>query len=113
MNRRPVAFGASPYQNRGRQESRYLRAIKNTRQSAAVFAFVVKGPADGGEGFSQRKDIRSDQQVRIVSSDRVPIDTVCCDRDLWDQIGARDGETFNGKTAERDSSDHPVLLPDM
>ena len=90
-----------------------LRAIENARQSAAVLAFVLKGLANGGESFSQREDIRRDQEVRIIGSDRMPIDAVCGDRHFRNEIGARDCETFDGKTAERNATDHPVLLTDL
>ena len=61
INRRSVAFGASPYQHLEDEDDdeyerqpllRDLRAIKNTRQSAAVLAFVLKGLANGGESLS-------------------------------------------------------------
>ena len=77
-----------------------------------MFAFVLKGPADRGEGISQRKDIGSNQQIRIVGSHRVPVDTIRGYRDLWNKIGACECETFVGKATQDDSSDHPVFLAD-
>ena len=78
-----------------------------------MFAFVLKGPADRGEGLSQRKDIRSDQQIRIVGSHRVPVDTVRGYGDLRDEIGARECDTFDGKATQDDSPDHSVFLADL
>ena len=75
-----------------------------------MFIFVLKGPADRGEGLGQRKDIRSDQQIRIIGSHWVPIDTVRGDRDLWDKVGAGECDTFDGKTTQDDSADHSVFL---
>jgi hypothetical protein len=75
-----------------------------------MFIFVLKGPANRGEGLSQRKDIGGDQQIRIVGSDRVPVDTVGSYRDLWDKIGACKCDTFDGNATQDDSPDHPVFL---
>src|SRR5215831_10181448 len=58
------------------------RAIKDSCQLVRVFAFAVEGPANGGEGLGERKNLAPDKQVGILCSDWVPVNTLSSDGDF-------------------------------
>ena len=55
-----------------------------------VSALVLEGALRRGERVGERKDIRSDQEVRILGADRMPINAVSGDGDFGHKIGARE-----------------------
>ena len=59
-----------------------------------MLSLVLKGPADGSKGLSQRKDVGRDPQVWIVGSHRMPIDSLRGYGDLRDEIGTRERDAW-------------------
>jgi hypothetical protein len=65
-----------------------------------VCAFTLKGAPRRRESVGERKDVRSDQQVRILGSDPMPIDAVSGDGDFRHQIRTGEGYALGRRTAE-------------
>jgi hypothetical protein len=47
-----------------------------------VFVFVVKGAANGGEGFGQGKDLARNKEIVIFRADGMPVHTLSSYRDF-------------------------------
>ena len=73
----------------------------------------LKGTARRGESVGQRKDFRTHQQVGILGSDRMPINTIRGDGDFRNKIGARQRDALRRKSAKGDTADDPILLADL
>lgn len=75
-----------------------------------MLAFALKGAADRGERFGERKNIAGYEQIGIFRPDGVPVNTLSSDRYFRDQVGAAEGDSFVGSAAQRDATDDAVLL---
>src|SRR5215469_3538489 len=73
----------------------------------------VKGTVRRGESVGQRKDFRTHQQVSILGSDRMPINTIGGDGDFRYKIGTRQCDPLRRKSAKGDSADDPILFADL
>src|SRR5215813_11233279 len=88
-------------------------AIEDFRQLTGMFPFAVHSAADGGEGLGQRKDFPGHQQVGILGTDRMPVDTFSCNRDFRDQVGAAESDTVVGSSTQSDPAYDPVFCGDF
>src|SRR6266567_2888467 len=88
------------------------RAIENRRQSAPMLAFALEGATYRSEGLGERKDVGGDEQIGVLGSYWMPVDTLRCYGDLRHQIGARKCDALRGETPQCNAADHPVLLAD-
>src|SRR5258707_525561 len=88
------------------------RAIEDRRQSAPMLAFALEGATYHCEGLSERKDVRGDEQIGVLGSYWMPVDTLRCYGDLRHQIGACKCDALRGETPQCNAPDHPVLLAD-
>src|SRR4029077_15647472 len=78
-----------------------------------VLVLAIKGATQCGKGFGEREDLGGQQQVRIVSAHRMPINTIHGDGDLRNQIRARKGETLLRKVSHSDAANHPIFCADF
>src|ERR1700756_5241477 len=76
-------------------------------------AFTLKGATRRSERAGERKNVRSDQEVRILGSHRMPINTVGGDGNFRYQICAGECDSLRRKSTKGDATDHPVLFPDL
>src|SRR6516165_5874567 len=78
-----------------------------------VSPLALPGPTCGGERVGEWKDLRSDQEVRILGADRMPIHTVGRDGDFRYEICAGKCDSLGRKSTKGDAADHPILLADL
>src|ERR1700733_756574 len=102
-----------PLVHTNRNRPRRSGAIEDRRQTSLMLAFAFESAAYRGEGFGQRKNLLAYQQVNILSSHRMPINTFGRYGDLRYKIGACKGDAFSSKTPQRNSTDPPVLFADL
>jgi hypothetical protein len=74
-----------------------------------MFAFAVEGAADRGERLGERKNVARDEQVRILSADRMPVNSIGCNRDFRDQVGSANCDTLSGGATQSDAAYYPVF----
>src|SRR5260370_10733452 len=65
------------------------------------------------KGSGKRADLGRQKQVRIVSTDRMPIDTVSRDSDLRNQVRTRKCEALLCNAPQSDSANHPILRANL
>ncbi len=63
-----------------------------------MLAFALESPTYRSEGLGQRKDVGGAEQIGVLGSHRMPVDTFRCYGDLRHQIGARKCDALGGGT---------------
>ena len=66
-------------------------------------AFTLKGATRRGERAGERKNVRSDQEVRILGSHRMPINTLGGDGNFRCQICAGECDSLRCKSTKGDA----------
>jgi hypothetical protein len=89
-----------------------LSTVKDRRQATRVSALVIEGATRRSEGIGKRKDVASDQKVRVLGANGMPKYAIRGNRDFRHEIGARNSDAFRGKTTECDPADHAILFAD-
>src|SRR5258708_1477070 len=78
-----------------------------------VGSLALPGATRSGESVGEWKDLRSDQKVRILGADRMPIHTAGGDGDFRYEICAGKCDSLGRKSTKGDATDHPVLFADL
>src|SRR5262249_44156274 len=78
-----------------------------------VSLLVLKGATRGCKRVGEWKDIRSDQKVRILGADRMPIHAVGGYCDFRYKVGTGKCDSFGRKSTKGYATDHPVLFADL
>src|SRR5262245_24399864 len=78
-----------------------------------VSPLVLKGATRGCKRVGEWKDIRSDQKVRSLGAERMPIHAVGGDGDFRDKICAGKCDPFGRKSTKGYATNHAVLFADL
>lgn len=73
---------------------------------------AVEGAANGLEGFSERKDLRANQEILILGSDRMPEHALSRNRHFRNQVHSRQSDAFSCSAAQGNPPYHPILFAD-
>src|ERR1700733_11600855 len=112
LARRIVATGLFAAARSLEAATRASGAVKYLCQSVLVLMLAVEGAANSLEGFSERKDLRANQEIVILGSDRMPEHALGRDRHFRNEVHPRQGDAFSRSAAQRNPPDHPILFAD-
>ena len=75
-----------------------------------MLAFALEGATYRGKGLGERKDVGSDEQIGVLSTYWMPVDTLSCYSDLRYQISASKCDPLCSEAPQRNTADHSVLF---
>lgn len=84
------------------------RAMEDAREAHGVLVLVRKRQADAFERVGEWKNFAGDQQVLIFGADGVPVHTFGRNRDLRDQVAARQRKPLLREPAQHDLPDDAI-----
>ena len=85
-------------------------AVEDGSQSAPMLAFALEGATYRGKGLGERKNVASDEQIGVLSAYWMPVDTLSCYGDLWQQISTSKRDPLRSEAPQCNTANHSVLF---